>query len=198
MSLFTVVGLLGMTGIIINDSIVLITTIDEYSRTRGTIPALVDAVSDRLRPVMLTTLTTVLGLAPLLYESSLQAQFLKPTVITLCYGLGAGMFLVLLVVPAIIAIQMDVGRIARSLRRALLGRHLPRGARMTIMGAAGVNLALTAGAIALAARPGLWPALGAADVPLFVLLAGALIAVAVVAAILVPLLTPRPEAIAAK
>lgn len=121
LSMFTVVGLLGMTGIIINDSIVLVTTIDEYAVDRGLIPSIVDAASDRLRPVLLTTLTTVLGLAPLLYEQSQQAQFLKPTVITLVYGLGFGLFLVLLVVPALVAIQNDVARPIASLRRALRG-----------------------------------------------------------------------------
>jgi multidrug efflux pump subunit AcrB len=70
LSMFTVVGLIGMTGIIINDSIVLVTTIDEKAETRGLIPAIIDGVCDRLRPVLLTTLTTVLGLAPLLYEGS--------------------------------------------------------------------------------------------------------------------------------
>jgi len=59
-SMFTVIGLIGMTGIIINDSIVLITTIDEYATTRGLIPAIIDGAVDRLRPVLLTTLTTVL------------------------------------------------------------------------------------------------------------------------------------------
>ena len=85
---------------------------------RGLIPAVVDAVADRLRPVLLTTLTTVLGLAPLLFERSSQAEFLKPTVITLSYGLGFGMVLVLLVVPAIIVVQEDLGRSGRALRRA--------------------------------------------------------------------------------
>ena len=96
LSVFTVVGLLGMTGIIINDSIVRVTTIDEYAAERGLLPPIVEGAADRLRPVMLTTLTTVLGLAPLLYEQSQQAQFLKPTVITLVYGLGFGMVIVLL------------------------------------------------------------------------------------------------------
>ena len=119
LSMFTVVGLLGMTGIIINDSIVLVTTIDEYAETRGLVPSIIDGAADRLRPVMLTTLTTVLGLAPLMYESSQQAQFLKPTVITLVYGLGFGMLLVLLVVPALVAIQHDAARPVMALRRAL-------------------------------------------------------------------------------
>ncbi|WP_299624935.1 efflux RND transporter permease subunit [uncultured Tateyamaria sp.] len=119
LSMFTVVGLLGMTGIIINDSIVLVTTIDDYAQDRGLIPSIVDGASDRLRPVLLTTLTTVLGMSPLLYEQSQQAQFLKPTVITLVYGLGFGMVLVLLVVPALVAVQHDVGRQIQAMRRGL-------------------------------------------------------------------------------
>ncbi len=122
LSLFTIVGLLGMSGIIINDSIVLITTIDEYAKERGLIPSIIAGTADRLRPVILTTLTTVLGLAPLLYERSSQAQFLKPTVITLVYGLGFGMLLVLLVVPALIAVQHDFQRHFKSLRLAVSGR----------------------------------------------------------------------------
>ena len=119
LSMFTVVGLIGMTGIIINDSIVLVSTVDEYAEDRGLVPAIIDGTADRLRPVLLTTLTTVLGLAPLLFESSAQAQFLKPTVITLCYGLGFGMFLVLLIVPSLMAMQADVGRQVRAVRRAV-------------------------------------------------------------------------------
>lgn len=120
LSMFTVVGLLGMTGIIINDSIVLVTTIDEYAQERGLFPSIIDGASDRLRPVMLTTLTTVLGLTPLLYETSQQAQFLKPTIITLVYGLGFGLLLVLLVVPAMVAVQHDVARQIKAMRRGVV------------------------------------------------------------------------------
>ncbi|MCI2395424.1 efflux RND transporter permease subunit [Aliiroseovarius sediminis] len=123
LSMFSVVGLIGMTGIIINDSIVLVTTIDEYAKERGLVPAIIDGAADRLRPVMLTTMTTVLGLGPLLYETSRQAQFLKPTVITLTYGLGFGMVLVLLVVPALMAMQADMGRMVHALSRMWRGRH---------------------------------------------------------------------------
>ncbi len=123
MSMFTVVGLIGMTGIVINDSIVLVTTIDEYAKERGLVPAIIDGASDRLRPVLLTTLTTVLGLSPLLYEGSNQAEFLKPTVVTLVFGLGFGMFLVLLIVPSLMAMQADVSKQVRSARRALRGRR---------------------------------------------------------------------------
>jgi multidrug efflux pump subunit AcrB len=119
LSMYSVIGLIGMTGIIVNDSIVLVSTVDEYSERRGLFPSIVDAVADRLRPVFLTTATTVIGLAPLLNESSQQAQFLKPTTITLAYGLGFGFVLVLLVVPAMLAVQQDVSRQVRAARRAL-------------------------------------------------------------------------------
>ncbi|MGI3169214.1 efflux RND transporter permease subunit [Pseudooceanicola sp. C21-150M6] len=123
LSMFSVVGLLGMTGIIINDSIVLVTTIDEYAEQRGLVPSIIDGTADRLRPVLLTTLTTVLGLAPLLYEQSSQAQFLRPTVITLVYGLGFGLVLVLVIVPAILAAQNDIARLLMAWRRGLKTRR---------------------------------------------------------------------------
>ncbi|MGB1234754.1 MAG: efflux RND transporter permease subunit, partial [Planktomarina sp.] len=141
LSLFSVVGLIGMVGIIINDSIVLVTTIDDYAKDRGLFPAIVDGVTDRLRPVMLTTLTTVLGLYPLLNETSVQAQFLKPTVITLVFGLAFGMILVLIIVPALMAMQKDVGDLMRSSKRAFKGIAKNRGpvfpfvfAILTLMG----------------------------------------------------------------
>ena len=131
MTLYSVVGLIGMSGIIINDSIVLVTTIDEYSRRRALAPALVDAVCDRFRAVTLTTLTTVLGLAPLLFETSSEAQALRPTVVTLCFGLGFGFFLVLLVTPALVLAQRDVGAALTSARRlAMLALGLRRARRL--------------------------------------------------------------------
>ena len=140
MSLFSIVGMIGMSGIIINDAIVLISTVDEYAAKRGIKPAIVDAVADRFRPVLLTTATTVLGLAPLLYERSSQAEFLKPTIVTLTYGLGFGMVLVLLVIPALLTAQVDVGRALRAGRRGLIG-----GPVGLVRGAAGLTFAAVAG-----------------------------------------------------
>ena len=169
LSMFTVVGLLGMVGIIINDSIVLITTIDEQAAERGLVPAIIDGTADRLRPVILTTLTTVVGLAPLLYETSQQAQFLRPTVITLVYGLGFGMVLVLLVVPALVAAQADIGKQISAFRRALRARAL-RGMAWPMAAALGAWLVPTMGWVAatgalpapLAAHLPAWPAMASA------------------------------------
>ena len=122
LSMFSVVGFIGMAGIIINDSIVLVTTIDEYARDHPFRQAVVNGVCDRLRAVVLTTATTVFGLAPLLFETSRQAQFLLPTVITLAYGLGVGLFLVILLVPALLAVQKDFGQSITSGKRLLKAR----------------------------------------------------------------------------
>ncbi|MDP5307084.1 efflux RND transporter permease subunit [Paracoccus spongiarum] len=142
MSMFSIVGLIGMSGIIINDSIVLISTIDEYARDRGLRPAILDAVCNRFRPVLLTTATTVLGLAPLLYERSSQALFLKPTVVTLAYGLGFGMLVVLLVVPAVLAAGADLGQARLAFRRGLRAPAL-RGPLRAGAALAGLALAAT-------------------------------------------------------
>ncbi|MGC9417892.1 MAG: efflux RND transporter permease subunit, partial [Rhodovulum sp.] len=194
LSMFTVVGLIGMVGIIINDSIVLVSTVDEYAETRGLVPAIVDAAADRLRPVLLTTLTTVLGLAPLLFEKSQQAQFLKPTVITLVYGLGFGVVLVLLVVPALLAMQQDVGRQIRALRHAFAGRGRARGVAVTnAVAAAGLAalFAITLGSVLIrgalpgplhAVLPGLAPMTAA--LVLFLLGAALLLSASYAAALL--------------
>jgi multidrug efflux pump subunit AcrB len=144
LSIFSVVGIIGMSGIIINDSIVLITTVDEYSKSRGIIPSIIDATTDRLRPVILTSLTTVLGLAPLLFETSRQAQFLKPTVITLVYGLAFGLLLVLIIVPALLVIGQDVRGLTQSYRRGVLGTRIGFQHRIIFIGASMTGLTLLA------------------------------------------------------
>ena len=146
MSLFTIIGLIGMSGIIINDAIVLVTTITEYARTQPIVSAAVLGARDRLRPILLTTLTTVLGLAPLMYEESRQSLFLKPTVVTLVYGLSVGFFIVLAMIPSLLVIQSDMARALKSLKRVLFGRHgtpgTRRGPAIAALAIVAVNLAV--------------------------------------------------------
>ncbi|MEM9010316.1 MAG: efflux RND transporter permease subunit [Pseudomonadota bacterium] len=203
MSMFTVIGLIGMTGIIINDSIVLVTTVDEYSARRGLMAAIVDASADRLRPVLLTTLTTVMGLAPLLYETSQQAQFLRPTVITLVYGLGAGVVLVLLIVPALIAVQFDVKRLMTAYGRSVraeggMGRQ--RLVMRTATAAALACVAFTVGVWAVTgtvSRPVGWlsaqlPMLSGGGAAFFTMVLG-LLAILATAFVAASLLTPSRQ-----
>ncbi|RUS60736.1 efflux RND transporter permease subunit [Pseudorhodobacter sp. E13] len=203
LSMFSIVGMIGMTGIIINDSIVLISTIDQYGEKRGLYPAIIDAVADRLRPVLLTTATTVLGLAPLLYERSSQAEFLRPTVITLVYGLGFGMLLVLVLVPAVLAVQGDLARQINAFKRGLRAQAAPRarallwGGMLAILAWFALTLgwAIPTGALfgplvglvpALAAAPAMAAAFG-----LFI--AGAVLVVAACLGLGALLLRPLPQ-----
>jgi len=117
-----------------------VTTIDEYAEERGLLPSIIDGAADRLRPVLLTTLTTILGLTPLLNEGSVQAEFLKPTVITLVFGLGFGMVLVLLVVPSFIAIQRDVRTEFVALKRMMATGKRARMPRTLVQVAAFLSL----------------------------------------------------------
>jgi multidrug efflux pump subunit AcrB len=103
LSMFSMMGLFGLSGIVVNDSIVLITFFGQL-RARGmnVHDAIVEAICARFRAVVLTSLTTIAGLLPILFETSLQAQFLIPMAISIVFGLAYGTFLILFFVPAMI------------------------------------------------------------------------------------------------
>lgn len=103
------VGLLGLSGILVNNSIILISRIEERRSSGEALrDAVINGICDRFRAVILTSLTTVLGLAPLLFETSVQAQFLLPMVITIAWGLAFASFIVLLLVPSVLGMQEDI------------------------------------------------------------------------------------------
>ena len=110
LTILSVFAILGLAGIVINDSIVLVTTIDSRRRTEDVFTATVNGACDRLRAVILTSSTTIGGLTPLLFERSLQAQFLIPMALTLVFGLLVTTFVVLLLVPALCVVQDDFSR----------------------------------------------------------------------------------------
>jgi multidrug efflux pump subunit AcrB len=119
MSFLSLVGLLGLAGILVNGSIVLVDRYNErVARGEDSETASVGASVDRFRAVVLTSLTTVGGMAPLIFEKSLQAQFLIPIAITLSFGLGVASLLILFLVPAMIGIADDIARLGRLYRRA--------------------------------------------------------------------------------
>lgn len=101
-------GMFGLSGIVINDSIVLISAYKAL-RAEGMAvrEALIEASTSRLRAVLLTSLTTIGGLTPLLFETSLQAQFLIPMAVSIAFGLGVGTLLILLVVPVLLSYIED-------------------------------------------------------------------------------------------
>lgn len=109
-SLPSLVGLATLVGVAVNDTILLDAFIGE--RRAAGMPMLEagrEAVRDRFRAIFLTSLTTVVGLGPLLFEQSTQAQFLRPIVASLAFGLTSATLLSLFVTPAILAILEDLG-----------------------------------------------------------------------------------------
>lgn len=103
LTILSLFGLFGLAGIVVNDSIILV-TFYRHLRREG-MPrqqAIVEASVRRLRAVLLTSLTTIAGLIPLLFETSVQAQFLIPMVTSIVFGLGFSTALVLILVPLLL------------------------------------------------------------------------------------------------
>jgi len=116
LGMFSIFALVGLAGVMINDSIILVTAIRRLlSEGRSMRESVIEGTRDRLRPVILTTLTTIGGLMPLLFETSLQAQLVQPLAITLVFGMLVSPLLVLVFVPALLGIGDDlVNRKTRS------------------------------------------------------------------------------------
>ncbi|WP_167647473.1 efflux RND transporter permease subunit [Mameliella alba] len=108
-SLPSLVGLATLAGVVVNDSILLVTFMKErVADGADMLAAGQAAVRDRFRAIFLTSLTTVVGLGPLLFEQSTQAQFLRPIVASLAFGLTGATLLALFVSPAVFAILHDL------------------------------------------------------------------------------------------
>jgi len=104
-SLFSILGVIALIGVLVNDSLVLVTTYNSYlEEGNGQMESVFLAGSSRFRPVILTTFTTFAGLAPLLFEKSLQAQFLIPMAISVSYGLLAVTVVNLLLLPVFLIV----------------------------------------------------------------------------------------------
>jgi len=110
LSMPSMVGMASLAGIVVNNSILLVFFIRMRRRAGETVTAAAaGAVRQRFRAIVLTTMTTVAGMLPLLTEQSLQAQVLIPLVTSLVFGLISAALLVLLAVPALYAILDDFG-----------------------------------------------------------------------------------------
>ncbi|MDH3580265.1 MAG: efflux RND transporter permease subunit, partial [Hyphomicrobiales bacterium] len=117
LTIISMIGLLGLAGILVNDSIILVSQVVRRRGDGDTLAqAAVGASQDRFRAVLLTSLTTIGGLTPLLFEPSRQAQFLIPMAVTMVFGLAAATVLVLILVPSLIGIGGDVARLAGLVR----------------------------------------------------------------------------------
>lgn len=120
LSMPSALGAAALAGIVVNDSILLVTFVKRNAAAgENVVEAARHASRQRFRAVLLTSLTTIAGLLPLLFEHSLQAQVLVPLVASLAFGLMASTVLVLIIVPASYALIHDLGltTVARAARR---------------------------------------------------------------------------------
>lgn len=114
-SFISIFGMVALSGVVVNDSLVLL---DQYNRNRAqgmnVNAAITEASRRRFRAIFLTTATTALGLTPMLFETSTQAQFLIPMAVSLATGIVFASVIILFLIPALIAILEDVKGLGRS------------------------------------------------------------------------------------
>lgn len=111
LTFLSLIGIVALSGIVVNDSLILVEFFNHERQRGATVyDALIDAGRARLRPILLTTITTVLGLTPLILEQSFQAKFLIPMGISIAAGLLAATVLILLILPCWILIFDDLKR----------------------------------------------------------------------------------------
>ena len=109
MAIMSLFGVIGLSGVVVNDSLVMIDFINE--RLRQGLPgreAIIAGAKARFRPILLTSVTTFLGVAPLVFETSLQAQFLIPMAASLGFGILFATAVLMMIVPALAMVQHRV------------------------------------------------------------------------------------------
>jgi multidrug efflux pump subunit AcrB len=109
LSFLSMIGFVALSGVVVNDSLIFV---EFYNSRReagdGLQQALLGAGAARIRPIFLTTITTVLGLTPLMLEQSMQAKFLIPMALAISFGLISATALILLLLPALLVIGDDL------------------------------------------------------------------------------------------
>ncbi|MGI9504007.1 MAG: efflux RND transporter permease subunit, partial [Geminicoccaceae bacterium] len=112
LSMNSLLGMVAASGVVINDNLVLIDGINR-ARDKGlaVFEAVLDAARTRFRPILITSVTTFIGLLPIMLERSLQAQFLIPMAVSLAFGVLFATWLTLVLVPSIYLIIEDIGNL---------------------------------------------------------------------------------------
>ena len=110
LSIISAMGIVALAGVVVNDSLVLVHAANSFRDTGGLSPfeAVARAGARRFRPIILTSLTTFFGLAPMIFETSVQARFLIPMAISLGFGILFSTFIALLLVPSLYLMVEDV------------------------------------------------------------------------------------------
>ncbi|MEX0876898.1 MAG: efflux RND transporter permease subunit [Phycisphaerales bacterium] len=114
MTFLSMIGFIALAGIVVNDSLIFMQFFNERRREGMSVyDAGVSAGQARFRAIMLTTITTVLGITPLMLETSFQAKFLIPMAITIAFGLMSATVIILIVLPSLLMIFDDIVHLLR-------------------------------------------------------------------------------------
>jgi len=123
-SMFSIMGVIACAGVVVNDNLVLIDRINNL-RDEGMdlVDALLQGATDRFRPIILTSVTTFVGLVPIMLETSVQAQFLIPMVVSLSFGVMFATGVTLVLVPALYLLGDDIGKFLSNVTKRELERQ---------------------------------------------------------------------------
>ena len=122
LSLMSFMGMIALVGVMINDGLILVNALNvNLKQGMSYYDAVVDAGISRFRPIILTTLTTVAGMAPMVLETSLQAQFLIPMALSLGYGMAMATTTTLFLLPVMLLI---VNKLKLTWNNSLLKRNV--------------------------------------------------------------------------
>lgn len=115
-SLLSIFGIIGLAGVVINNSLVMVDVYNEYIRDGMEVrEAVIKGTKQRFRPILLTSLTTFLGVYPLITETSLQAQFLIPLAVSIGYGVLIGTLIIVFTVPSVFMVQHHITSLIKAI-----------------------------------------------------------------------------------
>lgn len=117
-----IIGMIGLSGVVVNDSVIMVEFINQVYKNNNNsniINNIIDGAKQRLRPVILTTITTVAGLIPTVYGIGGSATMIVPTVMAIAYGLLFATFVTLIFIPSIYMINIDIKSFLNKLRKKI-------------------------------------------------------------------------------
>ena len=124
LSMFSLFGLIALAGVVVNDSLIMISFINEARRAgRPLYQVVIESGTQRFRAIILTSLTTAAGLLPIILEKSVQAQFVIPMAISLGFGILFATVITLFLVPSLYLLERDLRGWLRRMKNLLLGRE---------------------------------------------------------------------------
>ena len=123
-SMFSLFGLIALSGVVVNDSLIMIDFINKARQAgMSTKQAVVQSGTQRFRAIIVTSLTTAAGLMPIMAEKSVQAQYVQPMAISLSFGIIFATVITLFLIPSLYMLQLDFVRWSRDIWNLLLGRE---------------------------------------------------------------------------